>query len=231
MGTRMTSLRSRSRLGRFGVLLVGLSMLFCLSSVAQADPMLFEGVFNFSAAAGSTTLGAQIASTSLASQALVFSFLLPEFPTLTATGYFSFGGLIPSPMSGLVATLTGFGNVTTYIADILLYPPSAGGGMNVNFLFQDPSSPGGTGAVLFFTVGNNGSVLSQDPPGSAIVAGLYPAAAGSAWYDETGTGHTDWVTLTGSQVNISAVPEPSTILLLASGLLGIGLYSRKRAQQ
>ena len=89
---------------------------------------------------------------------------------------------------------------------------------------------GGTGAALFetgvFDLANN--LVGSDRADLKVISdltGLYNGSTG-LWTNPFG-----WTTSSQDPITGVGVPEPSTLLLLGSGLLGAGIFSRKRIKK
>lgn len=100
-------------------------------------------------------------------------------------------------------------------------------------------------------VNNFGSDITSDIEGAALQAAIWEAIYGdnftftptngsllATYYNNylqaldsavlTGLGDYSLLDLEGSQMLVSRVPEPSTLLLLGAGLIGLGIFGRKR---
>lgn len=76
--------------------------------------------------------------------------------------------------------------------------------------------------------------LFSTASGGLVDQGLWPASnPWTVYWNETAQGNIDWNaedpwTLINAKGDKTVAPEPATMLLLGSGLLGIGVYARRR---
>ena len=84
----------------------------------------------------------------------------------------------------------------------------------------NPGAVGGTDFALFLLDGSDAPLLTDDPNGSIFDASI-----------EAGTGQVSFATFTNdsnpSVVTVTSTPEPGSLLLLFSGLAGLGLQSQR----
>ena len=145
-------------------------------------------------------------------------------PNQTITPFTPVTFLASATNTGAVST----GTVT--VASIFLSPDSQPGGVSISFDFtpfinnfqnQTVASGGTLGPLPLFTM----TMLGDAPPGSIIsgsVALIYTNSQGERL-------QTDAVPFTATVG--ASVPEPATMLLLGTGLAGVGAAVRKRGKR
>ena len=103
------------------------------------------------------------------------------------------------------------------------WPPTCATGHAESYL----DITGGTGASLFdrgvFDLGN--TLVGADRADLKIISDLTNQFSAGVWTNPNGwtTNSQDPITGRGA-----AIPEPSTIILLGAGLLGIGIFGKRR---
>jgi len=158
---------------------------------------------------------------------LFFSFgpgVSPFDPATATVSGFSGGGTlgstIPSGAGILPGTLVLSNAAPATYQQAITYD-----GSKIHFLFSltgpaisspNPGAVGGTDFALFLLDGSDNALLTDDPNGSVFDASIAP-----------GTGAVSFATFQPAVVLISAVPEPSSFLLLMGGVALIGARLRR----